>query len=167
MTQQHKTCIAENRAVTIRQIGILHIVCKMFTIHCYTAIHMWSLLNQAGRARICSASLKTTRRVNCLRFSYRKSLSTFTFQGSSSGSHKICAIQIHCNILPYTNIIIDLSVESKYIVLRYCYIILIYCDSSSWKRGTAVASTTCNRKGIHVLWYSTLRCSWTSSMRMW
>jgi len=46
MTQQHKTCIAENIAVTIRQIGILLIVCKMFTIHCYIVIQMWSLLNQ-------------------------------------------------------------------------------------------------------------------------
>ena len=29
------------RAVTIRQIGILHIACRMFTIYCCIAIQMW------------------------------------------------------------------------------------------------------------------------------
>lgn len=29
----------EGRAVTIRQIGILHIACKMFAIYCCIAIH--------------------------------------------------------------------------------------------------------------------------------
>jgi len=34
------------RTVTIQQIGIMHIACKMFTIYCCIAIQMWLLLNQ-------------------------------------------------------------------------------------------------------------------------
>ena len=49
------------RAVTIRQIGILHIACKMFTIYCCIAIHRCGPVT--GRASIRSASLKTTRRL--------------------------------------------------------------------------------------------------------
>jgi len=142
MTQQHKTCIAENRAVSYNTAN-WHIAYCMQDAHntlLYCNTDVIIIKPVTGRARICPASLKTTRRVNCLRFS--------------------------CNILPYT---IYWYVEVSalhYIILQYCYI-LIYCDSSSWKCDTVVASTTCNRKGIHVLWYSSLWCSWTSSMRMW
>jgi len=45
------TCLAKNNplygtAVTIQQIDILHIACKMFTTYCYIAIQMWLLLSQ-------------------------------------------------------------------------------------------------------------------------
>ena len=44
-------CLAKNNplygtAVTILQIDILHIACKMFTTNCYIAIQMWLLLSQ-------------------------------------------------------------------------------------------------------------------------
>ena len=39
-------CLPSVRAVTMRQIGILHIACKMFTIYCCIAVQMWLLLNQ-------------------------------------------------------------------------------------------------------------------------
>ena len=50
------------RAVTIQQVGILHISCKMFTIYCCFAIQIWLLTKPVtGRVSIHSASLKTTR----------------------------------------------------------------------------------------------------------
>ena len=62
-----------------------------------------------GRASICSASLKTTRRLIAL--SFHKELSTFTFQWSSSSSHNtrnilVCqdkCIELYCT-MSYCNI---------------------------------------------------------------
>jgi len=42
----HTHTHTHSRAVTIRQIGILHIACKIFTIYCCIAIQMRLLLNQ-------------------------------------------------------------------------------------------------------------------------
>jgi len=70
-----------------------------------------------GRVSTCSASLTTT---NCLRFSYRKrTLSTFTFQWSGSGSHNthntlryiaLCKSVLNCIALHCIAILLHIAI---------------------------------------------------------
>ena len=70
-----------------------------------------------GRTRICSASLKTTRRLIALGFHKEKEVCQHSHSSDPVPVHTIRAIC--CNILLY----------AIYVALQYCYI-LIYCDSS-------------------------------------
>jgi len=68
------------RAVTIWQIAycVLHARCSQ----CIAVLHTDVVIIKpvTGRASICSASLKTTRRLIALGFHTEKGLSMFTFQ---------------------------------------------------------------------------------------
>jgi len=78
-----------------------HIACKRCLQ--YTAVLQYSVViikPVTGRARICSASLKITRRSIALGFHTEKEVCQHSHSSDPVPVHTIWAI--HCNILPYT-----------------------------------------------------------------
>ena len=88
------------RAVTIWQIGISYCmqdVCNML-LYCNTDVV--TIKPVTGRASVCSASLKTTRRLIASGFHTEKEVCQNSHSSDPVPVHTIRAI--HCNILPYT-----------------------------------------------------------------
>ena len=86
-----------SKAVTIQQIGILHIACKMLLLYCNTDVVI--IKPVTGRARICSESVKTTRRLIALGFHKEKEVCQHSHSGDLVPVYTIHAIC--CNILLY------------------------------------------------------------------
>ena len=86
-----------------------------------------------GRARICSASLKTTRRLTALGFHKEKEVCQHSHSSDPVPVHTIHAIYCSTQYIGMSKCI-ELYCT---VVLQYCYI-LIYCDSSSDKYSVVV-----------------------------